>query len=157
MDQDQTPTEPGWYDDPQGGSRYQMYWNGNMWTEIRSTPERAGRQAGAAGGTLGVILLVMLIGVGLAGGGKGRGTGCSSLCSCSSEFWLRFRPQSSGCSCRNELAGSRRSQVPRPVLWPVAPSITSGNMLAFRSPISFVMCGLGRLWLWEMARRLNRH
>lgn len=44
----QPPTEPGWYDDP-GGGRFQVYWNGTIWTGARPDPLRGQRRARVAG------------------------------------------------------------------------------------------------------------
>lgn len=32
MSHHETPTDPGWYDDPEGNKNLERYWNGNAWS-----------------------------------------------------------------------------------------------------------------------------
>ena len=61
MSSPETPTEPGWYDDPDGNRRMQRYWNGDKWSGAprQRPPELA--WSGIAlivGGTIALSVLV---------------------------------------------------------------------------------------------------
>lgn len=52
------PTEPGWYNDPEGRYSHQAYWDGEAWTgATRERPEYANR-------LIPLLVLVLVLGLG---------------------------------------------------------------------------------------------
>ena len=57
----QQPTEPGWYDDPQGAHKHHAYWDGEKWTGQTRSPRRSvGSLVVATVIVLGLLTLVIV-------------------------------------------------------------------------------------------------
>ena len=57
MTNDGEKRPPGWYVDPSGGSRYEMFWDGRKWTGQTRRTDRSRRRSKAVGVFVVTVLL----------------------------------------------------------------------------------------------------